>query len=47
MFAYSIVLNFILIPTYKAYGAAMASVITQAVTAIAQIILSYRNDTNN
>jgi len=33
-------LNFILIPIYKAYGAAMASLITQALTAIAQILLS-------
>jgi len=35
----NIVLNLILIPTYKAYGAAIASLITQALTAIAQIYL--------
>lgn len=36
----NIVLNLILIPTYKAYGAAIASLITQALTAIAQVWLS-------
>lgn len=38
-------LNVLLIPTHKAYGAALASVITQGITAIAQIILctSYFN----
>ena len=36
----NILLNLILIPTYKAYGAAVASLITQALTAIAQIWLS-------
>ena len=36
----NIVLNLILIPTYKAYGAALASLITQAITAIAQVWLS-------
>ena len=36
----NLVLNFILIPTYKAYGAAVASLITQALTAIAQIYLA-------
>lgn len=35
-------LNIFLIPTYKAYGAAMASLITQAATALAQLILSYQ-----
>ena len=33
-------LNLILIPLYKAYGAAIASLITQALTAVAQILLS-------
>jgi O-antigen/teichoic acid export membrane protein len=36
----NVILNLILIPTYKAYGAALASLITQALTAIAQIYLS-------
>jgi len=36
----NIILNLILIPTYKAYGAAIASVITQGITALAQIWLS-------
>ena len=36
----NIILNLILIPTYKAYGAAIASVITQGLTALAQIWLS-------
>lgn len=35
----NIVLNLILIPTHKAYGAALASLITQGLTAIAQILL--------
>jgi len=35
----NIVLNLILIPTYKAYGAALASLVTQGITAVAQIIL--------
>lgn len=35
-------LNLLLIPTYKAYGAALASLITQAATALAQIMLSYK-----
>lgn len=38
----NIVLNLILIPTYKAYGAAWASLITQGLTAVAQIILCIR-----
>lgn len=36
----NIVLNFILIPKYQAYGAALASVVTQGLTTIAQIWLS-------
>ena len=36
----NIVLNLILIPIYKAYGAAIASLITQGLTAFAQIYLS-------
>lgn len=36
----NVILNVILIPTYKAYGAALASLITQALTAIAQVYLS-------
>ncbi len=41
----NIILNLILIPIYKAYGAAIASLITQGLTAIAQIWLckSYFN----
>ena len=35
----NIILNLILIPTYKAYGAAIASLITQGLTSIAQIWL--------
>ncbi len=35
----NIILNLILIPTYKAFGAALASLITQGITAIAQIFL--------
>ncbi len=38
----NIVLNIILIPTYKAYGAALASLITQAATAVAQLWLAKR-----
>lgn len=36
----NIVLNLYLIPKYGAYGAAIASLITQAITALAQIILA-------
>lgn len=35
----NVVLNFILIPTYKAYGAAIASLVTQGLTALAQVWL--------
>jgi len=38
----NIVLNFILIPRYKAYGAAMSSLFTQSFTALAQIIIAKR-----
>ncbi|MEN8927522.1 MAG: polysaccharide biosynthesis C-terminal domain-containing protein [Flavobacteriales bacterium] len=35
----NIILNLILIPIYRAFGAAMASLITQGLTALAQVIL--------
>lgn len=35
----NVLLNLILIPTYKAYGAALASLITQGLTALAQVWL--------
>lgn len=38
----NITLNIILIPTHGAYGAAIASFITQGLTAIAQILLSFK-----
>ncbi|MFK8038043.1 MAG: oligosaccharide flippase family protein [Crocinitomicaceae bacterium] len=38
----NLVLNFILIPKYKAIGAANATLITQSMTAIIQIIIAYR-----
>jgi len=36
----NIVLNFLLIPRYKAYGAAISSLITQSYMAIAQVIVA-------
>jgi O-antigen/teichoic acid export membrane protein len=35
-------LNLILIPKYQAYGSAIASIFTQAVVALIQIVLSYK-----
>jgi O-antigen/teichoic acid export membrane protein len=35
-------LNLVLIPLYKAYGAAIASLVTQGLTAVAQVLLSKR-----
>ncbi len=36
----NVILNFVLIPHYEAYGAAIASLLTQFLTALAQIIIS-------
>jgi O-antigen/teichoic acid export membrane protein len=41
-FLTNIILNCILIPKYQAYGAAIASLVTQVVTAIIQMILAVR-----
>ncbi len=41
-FLLNVVLNFIMIPHYGANGAAIATVFTQFVTAIAQIVLSFK-----
>ena len=38
----NIVLNFLLIPSHKAYGAAVSSLITQSYMAIAQVIVTMR-----
>lgn len=38
----NIVLNFILIPKYQVFGSALASLITQVFTSLAQFILAYR-----
>jgi len=38
----NLVLNFVLIPELKAYGAALASLITQLITAIMQIYIAHR-----
>jgi len=38
----NLILNFILIPEMKAYGAAMASLITQVLTAIMQIFIAHK-----
>lgn len=38
----NVVLNFILIPHFKAYGAALTSLITQSVTAILQIYIAHK-----
>jgi O-antigen/teichoic acid export membrane protein len=38
----NIVLNLILIPIYQAFGSALASIITQILIAVLQIIISYR-----
>jgi O-antigen/teichoic acid export membrane protein len=38
----NITLNIVLIPKYKAAGAAFASLVTQATTAIFQILIAYK-----
>ena len=38
----NVILNFILIPKYAAFGAAIASLVTQSITAIIQVVLSVR-----
>ncbi|MBI3134297.1 MAG: oligosaccharide flippase family protein [Bacteroidetes bacterium] len=38
----NVLLNLLLIPAYKAEGAAMATLITQGVTAVIQVVLAYR-----
>ncbi len=40
--ALNLSLNFILIPKYQAYGAAMATLITQSLTALIQIIIAFK-----
>ena len=41
-FALNVILNFILIPNYGAYGAAVATVITQSLTALVQMAISFK-----
>jgi len=38
----NLILNFILIPKYGAYGAAYASLITQSFSALAQVFIAYK-----